>query len=408
MSQIAIVTDGTTGLTDGTLVDESNRIVFTGTDPIEVHARCASGYWSADQAFYVPEGSEAAIPLEVSFDDGGTWEAWGDTPVCPEIEDVNFPVLLRQTEAIVGTLDTDFRTDGSYTAIAALSTPTLTVTPSDGQNALSWTNVSNEDGYVVEWSANGSTGWTALTTTAANATSYTDTGLTNGVARYYRVKATGSGRYSDSGWGTGNGTPFSNVVGADDFTGSDNTNLESHTPSGTGATGSWAQVYGGADKARIKGNKLGIYRASSGGATAEYEYSVTPNANCAAECDVYVASIVADSLVLLRVRSTGYNATNYAGYLYYSGGVWTFYLRRWGQAPITTTISAPSVGSTHKLKLEAIGSAIKLYWDGVEKLSLTDSVITAAGKTSIQLSCGTAVPTADAGLMADNFKLLNA
>lgn len=209
MSEIVLVTGGTTGLTDGTLVDESNRLVFTSTTPLEVHVRCIPGYWSVDQAFYVPDGSEAAIPLEVSFDDGTTWEGWVDNPVCPEIEDVNFPVLLRQTEAIVGTLDTDFRTDGSYTAIEVLSTPTLTATVGGAtQVDLSWTNVSNEDGYVLQRSPNGSTGWSTIATKAANATTHSDTGLSAGTRYWYRVAAVGSGRYSDSGWGTDDALPL--------------------------------------------------------------------------------------------------------------------------------------------------------------------------------------------------------
>ena len=152
--------------------------------------------------------------LEVSFDGGSTWYDNADEPItAPEIEDVNYPIKIRQTTAAASTSGS-FVTDGTYTAIAALSTPTLTVTPGDTQNALSWTNVANEDaspGYTVESSADGSS-WSAETTTAANVTTYTDTGLTNGVIRYYRVKAEGSGRYSDSGWGTGNGTPAAPVT----------------------------------------------------------------------------------------------------------------------------------------------------------------------------------------------------
>ncbi len=411
---LKLVTGGTTGARDGTLVSAGNKLTIAVMNtPIDLHVRCDDGFWSDTQDCDLPAN------VEISFNGGSTWKTNLDEPIRittgnglagTDVWDVNYPVKVRQVMAAAA-VDADLVTDGTYTATAALSTPTLTVTPGDTQNALSWTNVANEDaspGYTVEWSADGSTGWTALTTTAQNVTTYTHTGLTNGVARYYRVKAEGSGRYSDSGWGTGNGTPASSVVGADTFADTNGVNLESHTPTGTGATGSWTQVFGSGDKLQIRGNRLGVYRSSTGAATAEYEYSVTPNANCAAQCDVYVSSIVADSLVLLRVRSTAFAGNYYAGYLYYTGGVWTFYLRRNGQTPVTATISAPSVGSTHTLKVEAIGSAIKLYWDGVEQCALTDSVITAAGKTDIQISCGTAVSTADAGLMVDNFQLLNA
>jgi len=41
-------------------------------------------------------------------------------------------------------------------------------------------------------------------------------------------------------------------------------------------------------------------------------------------------------------------------------------------------------GSTYKLRLEMIGSAIKVFVDGVQKLSVTDTDITAAGKVGVR------------------------
>jgi hypothetical protein len=90
-----------------------------------------------------------------------------------------------------------------------LSTPTLTATAaSSSQINLSWTNVSNESSYKLEWSANGSTGWTQIGgTIAANTTTYNHTGLTSSTAYYYRVSAIGNGTtYLTSGFGTANAT----------------------------------------------------------------------------------------------------------------------------------------------------------------------------------------------------------
>lgn len=55
---------------------------------------------------------------------------------------------------------------------------------------LSWTdNSSDEDGFKIERSADGSTGWTQIGTAAANATSYSNSALTENTTYYYRVRA---------------------------------------------------------------------------------------------------------------------------------------------------------------------------------------------------------------------------
>ena len=61
---------------------------------------------------------------------------------------------------------------------------------SSSQINLSWAdNSDNESGFKVERSTDGTT-WTSVATTAANATSYSDTGLTASTTYQYRVKAT--------------------------------------------------------------------------------------------------------------------------------------------------------------------------------------------------------------------------
>lgn len=55
---------------------------------------------------------------------------------------------------------------------------------------LAWTDTSsNESGFKVERSADGASGWTQIGTTAANGTSYSDTGLSASTTYYYRVRA---------------------------------------------------------------------------------------------------------------------------------------------------------------------------------------------------------------------------
>jgi hypothetical protein len=64
---------------------------------------------------------------------------------------------------------------------------------------LAWDDVLYDNGYLVERSPNGSTGWNQIDTTAAGVTTYPDTGLTHGTTYYYRVRATntsGTSSYS--------------------------------------------------------------------------------------------------------------------------------------------------------------------------------------------------------------------
>jgi hypothetical protein len=59
---------------------------------------------------------------------------------------------------------------------------------------LAWTdNSNNEDGFKIERSPDGSTGWSQIDTVGANIASYTNTGLTAGNSYYYRVRAYAGG-----------------------------------------------------------------------------------------------------------------------------------------------------------------------------------------------------------------------
>ena len=216
---LKIVTGGTTGAADGTLVSSSNKLTFTALNTaIDAHIRCDDGYWTNDEDFTVP------TEVEVSFDGGLTWYDSGDNPITvPEIEDVNYAIKFRQTTAAASTSGT--LTSGltvTYSAITALSTPTLTATGGDTIVDLSWTNVANEDGYTIERGTDG-VNYSALTTKSAGVTTHQDTGRTNGTTYYYRVRAEGSGRYSDSGWGSANATPAVSVTFTDNF---DNSSLD--------------------------------------------------------------------------------------------------------------------------------------------------------------------------------------
>lgn len=101
---------------------------------------------------------------------------------------VNFPGVSSQSSA-AGTLSSP----NNFAAVA------------DGETALdlSWDNVTSNEGYLIEFSLTGTGGWTTLETTAVDAVTSTQTGLSAGNTRYYRIKTLGNGVDTlDSGFST--------------------------------------------------------------------------------------------------------------------------------------------------------------------------------------------------------------
>lgn len=97
----------------------------------------------------------------------------------------------------------NFRLKPIY-GILARTTDLAATAASDTQIDLTWTdNATGESGYEV-WRSVDFVGWTLIATTAAEATSYSNTGLTASTAYIYRVRPTD---------GT-NGSEWSNVVPA--------------------------------------------------------------------------------------------------------------------------------------------------------------------------------------------------
>lgn len=69
------------------------------------------------------------------------------------------------------------------------ATPTLKATsPSKGKLSLSWTNVSGETGYVIQYSTKKDSGFKKLTDTKANVVSFSKS-VTSGKTYYFRVKS---------------------------------------------------------------------------------------------------------------------------------------------------------------------------------------------------------------------------
>ncbi len=101
--------------------------------------------------------------------------------------------ILRYVD-VLPTLNGWIQTGGrinAYKAVSSLLTPTnLNATAASPSNiSISWTdNATGEDGYKIERKT-GSGSYNQMTTSAANTTSYADSGLTDGTTYTYRVRA---------------------------------------------------------------------------------------------------------------------------------------------------------------------------------------------------------------------------
>ena len=175
---LIIVTGGTTGAADGTLVSSGNKITFTALNtPVSAHMRSDSGYYSPDQT--------VTLPAEVSISfNGGAYVTSGTNPnsVGADIEDINYPISLKQTTAATGAAST-FDTTGTYSTITALADVTglLGTRSSSGTSVdLSWTAVSNRTYYQIQRDTASDFSTASTLTSTATATTYSDTGRTAG------------------------------------------------------------------------------------------------------------------------------------------------------------------------------------------------------------------------------------
>ena len=123
-----------------------------------------------------------------------------------ELKDFRTEVDKRfDVNALNGDLTETAASAAACGTTTALTAPTLTATPdtsvalnsSEGAVDLNWTNVTSETGYKVFRSDNNST-FTQITTPAADATSYSNTGLDDNSTYYYKVAAVYAGGDANS------------------------------------------------------------------------------------------------------------------------------------------------------------------------------------------------------------------
>lgn len=248
---LKIVTGGTTGAADGTLVSSSNKIVFTALDTVvDCHVRADDDTYSADASFSMP--SDGAV--QVSFDGGSTWKAFADNPASYDVDigALNVAIKLRQ-HANASASTGIFQTDATTLAATALADVTgFTATGATSSTiSLSWSPVTNRSFYQIDRATNSgfTTGVALDISPGLTSTTLTDTGRTAGTTYYYRIKAIGRVRYKDSaGYATGNGAPPTVTMGTDYASA-----LNDESPYGICAVGTdtWAVFRGTGSVAKI-------------------------------------------------------------------------------------------------------------------------------------------------------------
>ena len=199
-----------------------NQSFTTGTN---VTLQWEGGYWAWKYDVYFGTSSNPpliASDVNTGFPGPGTPETFTLPPLQPGT--TYFWRIVGKTMAnMTATSPTwSFTVPGSGTPPPA---PTgLVATASSTSNiGLTWSNVTGESGYRIERSLNSSSGFQDIGSTAADVTSFQDTGLTAGTTYFYRVLAFNAG--GPSGYSnvanattqTGSQPPPPGVLLADDF-----------------------------------------------------------------------------------------------------------------------------------------------------------------------------------------------
>jgi uncharacterized protein (DUF2141 family) len=240
------------GRNDGTVLYYQNTSVTTETLSFQVQSGNANPLNGLDVGTY-------AMPTFVDFDNDGDQDAFigsksdtvlfyrNDGGTLTEDTGINNPfqgqtgMIAPAFADIDGDGDPDAfagRSDGTIDYFENLAVPTapdaLSATAASSSRIdLSWAdNSDNETGFVIQRSPDGTAGsWTQIATPAADATSFSDTGLAENTAYYYRIQAV-NGNFSSPVSATANATTGAEAPPAPG-------NLNGNSNSSSEATISW-------------------------------------------------------------------------------------------------------------------------------------------------------------------------
>ena len=243
------------------------------------------------------------------------------------------------------------------TAPQAASTFSATAA-SSSQIDLAWTGPADKDrdGYILERSLDGATGWAAVTGSpfAATSTGTSDTGLSGSTAYYYRL-ATVDAAGNVSAYLTANATTAASYLVHDTFTDVDGTLLVNHTPDVDTVGLGWNGSLGGTNVWEVRTNQAnpfsstGIIYIDTGAANVTMEADITQGTNY--------------WMLVGRI-----NASNQHWNLLHNGG--TLYIRYATTAYASKALSL-TAGTVYNVKFSFNGMTFTATIDGVEQLSYT-------------------------------------
>lgn len=142
---------------------------------------------------------------------------------------------------------------------------------------------------------------------------------------------------------------------------------------------------------------------------AVYYSSAAPiNANYTVNADVYVASVLPGDLigVVGRLDPLNSSGTFYAAVYDQSTGSWTLYsVVSSSKVSLGSSAQTLTAGTTYRLALDMTGPTIRLLVNGVQQVSVTNTAITAAGRSGVAMGFGATSTTATdtTGMHLDNF-----
>jgi hypothetical protein len=285
-------------------------------------------------------------------------------------------IATRQLQRATATLTAG--SCGSYGSFIDLDIPNQTSPYTD-------TNVSNGHCYQYKYAVTDNVGNQDLATSA-------------NVAKVDYAAAVNATTGLVSQWRLGETT-----TATDTFTDTSATALASHTGQ-LGAT--WTKRLG-VNAVISDANRL---RISSAGEAAYYASGVPTSADYTVSADVLRKTSINDETgVLGRMDTTNANGTYYEVDYYGNGSNrWELYKRVNGTyTSLGTYAQALTANQNYRVALNMIGSAISVSVDGMIRISVTDSAISAAGRAGVLIGCsGCATASTDTtGYHLDNFSV---
>lgn len=264
-------------------------------------------------------------------------------------------------------------------AVAApthFSVPTLSdTTPAQNGEVLCTHYAMGWETVSYQWKLNGSN------VSGATSSSYTPTASDVGKTLSVTVTATNSaGSTSSTSASSSAITETPPVILLDTFTEASNVTLASHTPE-------MGSAWVAAASTMTVGGGTGYVAGTSSTSSALYYNNASPTSpDYTIEAVVQRPSTDTATFRAQGVLARFVNTSNYYQ-AYYDDNVGALKLQKVVGGTATTLGSSTATfnaNTDYTLSFALSGTSLKVYWDGVEKISVTDGSLTAAGKIGIR------------------------